>query len=171
MATTYTPIAAVTVGSGGAATIDFTSIPQTYTDLQIMVSVRKATTGSTDLGIRYNSSTSGYYYRQLKGNGATASSNNATNSSYYYIEDTVPGSDYTANTFNNSTIYIPDYTGNKNKSAFSDAVSENNATTAFAVLSAGLWYVTSAITDISIKAGTGNFAQYSTATLYGIKKN
>ena len=171
MADTFVKIATVTVGSGGAATMDFTSIPQTYTDLQIMVSLRKATSGSTDLGIRFNGLTSGYYYRQLKGDGATASSNNATNSSYYYIEDVVPGSDYTANTFNNSMIYIPNYTGSSIKSVSTDAVSENNATTAFTVLSAAYSNNTGAITDISIKTGTGNCAQYSTATLYGISKS
>jgi hypothetical protein len=168
MANTYTLIASVTVGSGGAASMDFTSIPQTYTDLQILVSTRKATSGSTDLGITFNGVTSGYYYRHLKGNGATVSSGLGSNSSYYYIEDVVPGSDYTANTFGSATIYIPNYTSSNAKSMSTDGVSENNSTTAFTNLNAGLTNATAAITSIGIKSGTGSLAQYSTAYLYGI---
>lgn len=170
MADTFVKIASVTVGAGGAANIEFTSIPSTYTDLQIMVSARKSTTGSTDLGIRFNSATSGYYYRRLNGNGASVFAGGATNSSYYYIEDTVPGSDYTANTFNNGMIYIYNYNSTSvRKTVLGDVVSEQNATTAFATLTGSYWDSTSAITSISITAGaSGNLAQYSTATLYGI---
>jgi hypothetical protein len=40
MANTYEAIATVTVGSGGATDIEFTSIPGTYTDLLIKSSLR-----------------------------------------------------------------------------------------------------------------------------------
>jgi hypothetical protein len=168
MATTYKLISSVTVGSGGAASMNFTSIPQTYTDLQMLVTMRKATSDSTDLRITFNGVTSGYFYRHLKGNGATVYGGGQNNSSYYYIEDVVPGSDYTANTFGSATIYIPNYTSSNAKSMSTDGVSENNSTTAFINLNSGLTNATAAITSIGINAATGNLAQYSTAYLYGI---
>ncbi len=170
MADTFVKIASATVGSGGAATIDFNSIPTTYTDLQVMVSLRKTTTGSSDLRVYFNGTTSGYYYRHLKGTGSTVLAGGATNSSYYYVEDTMPGTDYTANTFNNGIIYIYNYNSSTiRKAVLGDVVSENNATAAFASISGSYWDNTSAITSITIASGTGNLAQYSTATLYGIK--
>ena len=54
MANTYTLISSVTVGSGGASSIDFTSIPATYTDLCLVWSGRSA--GSdVDTKITFNS--------------------------------------------------------------------------------------------------------------------
>ena len=52
-----------------------------------------------------------------------------------------------------------------------DAVTENNGTAAIASFFATQWADTSAITSLSLVFGTGNFAQYSTATLYGIKNS
>jgi hypothetical protein len=79
----------------------------------------------------------------------------------------------TASTFGSTEIYITNYAGSSNKCLSSDSVNENNATTAYSVLTAWLWSNTSAITSLSITSdGAGNnFAQYSTATLYGIKKD
>jgi len=55
MATTYTLISSVTVGSGGAATMTFSSIPQTYTDLLVRVSARNTSTSGSGLNMRFNS--------------------------------------------------------------------------------------------------------------------
>jgi len=73
----------------------------------------------------------------------------------------------TASTFGNGQVYIPNYAGSNNKSTSADTVSEDNATLAYSALTAGLWSNTAAITSITIAAVT-NFAQYSTAYLYGI---
>ena len=69
MADTYVLINSVTVGAGGASTIEFTSIPSTYTDLLLYCSVRDSatSTGVQNLYITYNSNTSGYYDRVLNG--------------------------------------------------------------------------------------------------------
>ncbi len=169
MADTFVKIASVTVGSGGAATIEFTSIPTTYTDLQIMVSLRRSTSGLTDFGIRFNSATSGYAYRHLRGTGSTVFAGGATNGSYYYMEDTMPGSDYTSNTFNNGMVYIYNYNSSSvRKAVLGDVVTENNATASSAALTGSFWDSTSPITSILLKSGVGDIAQYSTATLYGI---
>jgi hypothetical protein len=167
MANTYVKIASVDVGILGAATIDFTSIPSTYTDLVVKVSGRAA--GATDFGsllLALNSSGTGFTNRQLVGTGSAAVSNTGTTA-----VGPIPGTLVTASTFNNAEIYLPNYAGSSNKSYSYDSVLENNATGARTILGAGLWSNTAAITSISLTTDSGNFVQYSTATLYGILKS
>ena len=76
----------------------------------------------------------------------------------------------TASTFGNAEIYIPNYASSNNKSVSADFVSETNAADAIFGLTAGLWANTSAITSIKLTPAAA-FAQYSTATLYGIKNS
>lgn len=167
MPTTYKAIATVTVGSGGASSIDFTSIPATYTDLVLKFSLRNASGSNRQVRFKFNGTTSNMTYRLLYGDGSGAASENSTGI-FAYSND---GSN-TANTFGNGEIYIPNYAGSTNKSVSSDSVEENNATQAYSGLAANLWSDTSAITSISIIVnGGGNILQYSTATLYGIKKS
>ena len=161
------PISTVTVGSGGVANISFTGIPQTYTDLVIYLSTR-ASGASDSIGLDFNSSGTSYTYRYLLGNGTTASSSGGSSSST--LGGRQPESTFTANTFGNVSFYIPNYTSANYKSVSIDAVSENNATAAMAQLTASLWSNTSPINSITIAPGSGNFVQYSTATLYGIRK-
>lgn len=170
MANTFKKIQTITVGSGGSSTIEFTSIPQTYTDLKIVLSVRFSNAGTDTLGVQFNSSTSGYSARWVTGNGATASSGSDTSSPLALGYQALGGSDTTASVFGNAEIYIPNYTSSNNKSVTSDTVSENNATTAWQALNAGLWSNTAAITSVTLKpySGAGSFVQYSTATLYGV---
>jgi hypothetical protein len=111
-----------------------------------------------------------YDTRRLYGNGSSVTSDNFTNQSAGYFGWQTQ-STYTANTFSNIELYIPDYAGFNNKSISNDGVSENNATTAQQAFQAILWRNTAAITSISMTDGGGNFAQYSTATLYGIKNS
>jgi hypothetical protein len=168
MANTYEAIATVTVGSGGAASIDFSSIPATYTDLLIKVSGR-GTTVSTVVAyeISFNSNTSNFSSRILGGDGSTA---------FSYSDQprrvaVISSASATASTFGNDEIYIPNYAGSNNKSYSSDSVAENNATTSDVSLIAGLWSNSSSITSITLTPQSNNFAEYSTAYLYGIKKN
>ena len=171
MATTYEAIATVTVGSGGAASIDFTSIPATFTDLVVLMSCRRSlSTGTGQMSLTFNGSSSGYSSRMLEGTGSSAGSNSYSGVNMR-IGQAEP-SNFTANTFMNTQIYIPNYASSNNKSVSSDSVSENNATEAYAAMFAGLWSNTAAITSISLfPADINNWAQYSTATLYGIKKS
>lgn len=166
MANTYTLIASSTVGSGGAANIDFTSIPATYTDLVLKLSIRtdKATLGDVWL-LKLNTSSADFTARWIEGNGASASSGSSI------LYGALVGSSATANTFNNTEIYFPNYAGNTNKSFSVDSVTENNATTAYQDLAAGLWSQTAAITGINISITSNNLVQYSTAYLYGIKNS
>lgn len=170
MALTYTAIATTTVGAGGASSIDFTSIPGTYTDLVVKLSVRGDNNVTTQqMYMTFNNSTTGYSARQVYGDGASATSATLSNSGAAISIVNTNTSVSTANTFSSTDVYIPNYTSSNNKSASADSVTENNGTTALAGLTAGLWSNTAAITSVKFAPQSGNFVQYSTATLYGIK--
>jgi len=171
---TFVKIASVTVGSGGAANISFTSIPSTYTDLCVKLSLRTTAAGVTDTPImRFNGATNNTNLStiRLMGNGSSASSSNPGAGLYL---TRCPGSGATSSTFGNIDVYIPNYAGSTTKSVSIDQVSESNTTTVDGVTSlmAGLWANTSAITGITVLSDNANdFVQYSTATLYGIKNS
>jgi hypothetical protein len=163
---TFEKIAFAEVGSGGAANIDFTVIPSTFTDLVIKASLRNTQSNSLQVRATFNSSTANFTAILLYGEG---SGTPASASIARYL-GAQPLANYTASTFGNMEIYIPNYAGSAFKSYSSDSVTENNATLSYAILTAGLWSSTSAITSISLTPESDSFAQYSTATLYGIKK-
>ena len=162
-------IATVEVGSAGAATIAFSSIPQGYTDLKLVMSARvDAGSGGYQTYVRFNGDTAANYnWRNLLGTGSAAVSQNTSGDTGMRITMSNSSGD-TASTFGNSELYIPNYTGSTTKSVSADGVSENNATAATADLAAGLWTGTAAINSVTIFASGANFVQYSTATLYGI---
>lgn len=171
---TFEKIATTEVGSGGAASIDFTSIPSTFTDLCIKLSGRVAGTGAgTQARFQFNGSSSGYSDKTLEGNGTTVGNVNRSGSSYIYLLTLIQagGGNPSPNTWGSADIYIPNYAGSSNKSVSMEGVTEINGTTSYTELVAGLWANTAAITSIAITSQDGsNFVQYSTATLYGIKK-
>jgi hypothetical protein len=169
MANTMTLIASSTVGAGGAASIDFTSISGSYTDLCVLTSLRAVDSANNFYlaKVTFNSdTTAGNYSSRLLGAfGSTVYS--ATNT---YYSGYIPSAARTANTFGNNQIYIPNYAGSNQKSISTDSVTEGNGSS-YEILGlwAGKWTGTSAITSISIASDTGNLAQYSTAYLYGVK--
>jgi hypothetical protein len=170
---TFTQIGtAVTVGALGATSIDFTAIPSTYTDLVLKVSVRsdRVAAISDGLLLKFNGSASTYSDRFLQGGGSGAPSSGTSpfgTTRIYTGEMNTNGS--TASTFSSFDIYIPNYTASTNKSLSSDSVMEQNATTAYATLVAGLWSTSAAITSIQLTfSNSTTFVQYSTAYLYGV---
>jgi len=169
---TFVKIQTVTVGSGGAATIDFTSIPQTFTDLQLFLSGRDTFAAVSVQGnIQFNgNSTTQYSFKRLRGSGSVADSYGETGGTSINWYNAYPGANATASTFSNNQIYIPNYTSGNNKYINMETVTENNATEAYAVLWTAQLSNTAPITSIKIYATTA-FAQYSTATLYGIKSS
>lgn len=164
MATTYTLISSVTVGSGGAASISFTSIPATYTDFLVKGSVRTNRSDGSDWVSITLSSGGAYTQKTLIGDGSSAVSDSSVPTGM--VTD---GNTATSNTFGSFELYLPNYTGSNAKSFSLDSISENNATGAYAQLFAGLGAGTSAVSSITFtpQYGTG-FVQYSTAYLYGI---
>jgi len=169
MANTYEIISKTTVGSGGAANIEFTSIPATYTDLVLKVSAR-GTGADNSILINYNSDTgANYSARYIFGDGSAAAS---TTSSSNLLTTSINPSTYTSNSFSNAELYIPNYASSNNKSSSHDGVQETNATLAYMALTANLWTNSAAITSIKLSLGAGqNFAEHSTAYLYGIKNS
>jgi len=162
-----TLIASQVVGSGGAASVTFSSIPNTYTDLLISLSTRNDTSSSNTMYIALNGSTSSFTFKQLFGDGGAAHSGSGSTNEIGVSNSAA----YTASTFSNTSIYIPNYTSSNYKSISVDTVVENNATTSYALFYASLWSNTAAVTSVSFTLTSGNFAQYSTAYLYGIKNS
>jgi hypothetical protein len=169
MADTFVKIATVTVGSGGSATIAFSSIPSTYTDLCVKLSVRtnRAASAFDVIYLTLNGSSSNQSHKYLEGNGSSASSGSNPN----LFIGVATATNATTSTFSNMEFYIPNYAGSTNKSISADSAYETNATLAYADLTALLWSDSSAINSISLgNLTSSSFVQYSTATLYGISK-
>ena len=169
MANTYVKIATVSLASA-AATMEFTSIPSTYTDLLLKISTRSTYAATISRAkLQINAITTGYSNRMAYGDGSGTSSTTSTDYITYLYS---VGSTATASTFSNTEIYIPNYAGSNNKSVSIDSITENNATSAFAVIEAGHLANTAVITGFTISDANGsNLVQYSTATLYGIKSS
>jgi hypothetical protein len=145
--------------NASAASIVFDNIPQSgYTDLKVVASV--ATGTQNDLVMQFNGVTTGYTWRLLEGNGASAASYNGSTGRVGLVTQSTT-------IFSNAEVYIPNYRGSSNKSYSADAVSEANATTAYADLTAGLWSNTAAITSINLSCA-GSFVANSTFSLYGL---
>jgi hypothetical protein len=153
--------------ASAAASIEFTSIPQDGTDLVIKASLRSSSGTSFDaIQLSLNGSTANRSTRYLFGSGSSASSGTSTTG---YIGN-APQNGLTSNTFDNTEIYIPNYTGSTNKSASVDAVSEANQIESYQFITAFLWSNTSAITSLAIAPGTNNWVVGTTVSLYKITK-
>ena len=170
MANTFELIASSTLSSS-ASTITFSSIPATFTDLCLKISVRTNRANAADgMAMYYNGDTTfaRYTAKELFGDGSAAGSSSwpQGNDEFTYVS----GDSATANTFANTEIYIPNYAGSTQKSASADSVGETNATTIRMNLAAGLYNQTTAISSITLKPVSGTlFLTYSTAYLYGVK--
>ena len=159
----FESIATVTVGSGGASSVSFTSIPSTYTHLQIRGNLRAD--GNTDF-MQFNGDTGANYMRHyVYGAGTSRTSGGEANavSCYAGISATV------ANTFAPLTIDIYDYANtNKYKTTRSFSGFDQN-TSWWVAMYSSCWRNTNAITSITLFAQTSNWSQYTTFALYGVK--
>ena len=157
MAATYEPIATTTLGS--AATITFSSIPSTYTDLRLVLVTNPA--GSFSTTMRFNTDSSSLYsYTWLQGNGSTASSSAATNDNRFYFDSALAGGNMSM-----FTVDLFSYTGSTYKT-FLTTTSEDNNGSGAVIRSVGLYRSTTAISTINL---LNTYAIGTTATLYGIK--
>ena len=158
----------IEVGAGGAASIEFTSIPQDGTDLLVKLSMRGTNSAVFDqILMRINGSTSTYTIRGLVGDGSSPSSDGTTGLTGMKIGVGV-GANATANTFSNTEVYIPNYTGSTNKTILNTSSNDLNGSGGV-IRRVGLWRNTSAITSITITTlNASTFSVGTTATLYGI---
>ena len=157
---TYTPIATTTV-SGTTATVSFSSISSSYTDLILLCSY-----GSTNtMYIQFNGDTgSNYSTTILYGTGTTASSTRSTSAVRAYIGGYWVGSDSGANS-NVITSHIQNYS---NSTTYKTVLSRSSNPSNEADALVGLWRSTSAINAITVGVTAGNLTVGSTFTLYGI---
>jgi hypothetical protein len=164
----YESIATVTVGSGGAANVEFTSIPGTYTHLQIRYIARGV--GTADYGkLQLNSDTGNNYARHLlDGNGSSTSAEGVASTGTMYVA-IYAGTSAAASIFGAGVVDILDY-ANTNKYTTVRVLGGNDRNGAGTVeLRSGLWMNTNAVTSIKVTGETGNIQQYSQFALYGIK--
>lgn len=165
-ATSFESIATVSVGSGGASSIDFTSIPGTYKHLQLRYIARNAT-AAYFVRLQFNSNTtaSNYSYHILNGTGAAVTVGAGANEGYNYA----PRQSTATSTFGVGVVDILDYADtNKNTTIRGLGGYDNNGSGDIDFLS-GAFYQTAAITSIQISVAGGSYQQYSHFALYGIK--
>jgi hypothetical protein len=170
MANTFELIASTEL-TGTQANITFSSIPNTFTDLKILLSSRFNNTNNYFEVFFNNDTSSGQYFsKELSANGTTAGSGGWTTVAYWGFSNK---SNYTASTFGNAEIYIPNYANTTyRKSASLDTVTETNTTAANMLISAGNWYGTGAIHTVTLRPDApSNWVQYTSAYLYGIKNS
>lgn len=166
----YESISTVTVGAGGASSITFSSIPTTYTHLQIRYLAR-GTVASTvqEFYLRYNGSSANYnggHY--LYGEGTGAFVGKYGYSTVAVLEQLIAGSG-TASVFNAGIIDVLDYANtNKYKTHRSFGGFDANGT-GYISFNSSLWMDTTAVSSITMLPSSSNFAQYSSFALYGIR--
>lgn len=170
--TSYESIATVTVGSGGAANVEFTSIPSGFEHLQIRA-IARSTRASVDnvfVNMQINSDTgANYSYHDLYGDGSTVAAGAITSVTQNYIQR-ITASTAAASIFGTFVIDILDYKNtNKYKTLKSLGGFDLNGSGQIYLVS-GSWRNTNAITSLKFTSqATGDFAQYSHFALYGIK--
>lgn len=155
--------------NSNASSVNFSNIPQNYTDLIINVSSRTNRSNDTGDGlwIRFNGATNNNNLssRSLEGNGTQARS-------FTYSSGrcgTISGGLQTSGIFGSNSIYIPNYTSSNPKSYLANSFWENSATLGYIEKIAGQWSVTSNITSISFVPEIGpSFVANSTFYLYGV---
>jgi len=173
MANTYTLISS-NVLSSAAASVTFSAIPSTYTDLIIRMSTRNDQSAVFG-GILYelnNDSATTYSTTFIRGNGSAPLSDRRTgtpnNNAYFLLS---VGNTATSSTFGSSEAYFPNYANGAYKVASAFTTGENNATTSYIGLTANLYSATTAITSIKILSESGNFVSGSSFYLYGIRSS
>jgi hypothetical protein len=170
MPNTYTLISS-NVLSSSAASVTFSAIPATFTDLVLRYSVRMSPSQAQDtFTIGTNISGSVYSAIRLRGNGAAASSAVAQSGATSMVSGLTNCATSTANTFTNAEMYIPSYLSSANKPISQITSMENNTTTAYIDAHAHLIGSSTAINSITFTA-SGDFVSGSSFYLYGIKNS
>lgn len=171
MPSTYTLISS-NVLSSSAASVTFSAIPSTFTDLVLRLSLRHDDVNPTALyKINFNNdSTSIYSWTRLRGNGSATAGSTTPNTTYVY-GGIIDANSATANTFASVEIYVPSYTVNQNRPVSVISSQENNDVNATTDAIAGLYRSTTAVSRIDLGTVSGNFMAGSSFYLYGIKNS
>jgi hypothetical protein len=172
MANTYTLISS-NVLTSSAASVTFSAIPATFTDLVVSLSARSDEAGQARSDIRFtiNGTTANYSYTRLIGNGSTVTSSRISSSTRFDFGE-ISAATGTSDTFASGEIYIPSYLATQNKAISTFVAQENNTSSAFIRPYANLWNDTAAITSLAFAiAGGFNFVSGSSFYLYGVKNS
>jgi hypothetical protein len=160
----YESIATVSVGAGGSSSIDFTSIPQTFSHLQIRY-ITQASNGAY-LSVQFNGDTgSTYRWHYVNGDGATASGGDGGADTRIAL----PRGSASANIFGAGIVDIIEYSNsNKNKTVRGLGGRDTNGAGQLD-FNSGVWISTSAITSIKLYHSGVTIPQYSHFALYGMR--
>jgi hypothetical protein len=162
----YNSISTVTVGVGGQATIEFSSIPATYKHLQIRGLVKGAT--GVQLQVRLNSdTTANYSSHNLAGDGASAQTTGSANVTFFR-QFPYSGMPTASNTFGVLVMDILDYADTNKRKTVRTLYGQDSNGSGEVGLASGSWFSTSAVSTVTFLLPSGSFPQYSTLALYGI---
>ena len=169
---TYQNIGSYTVAGSSTSSFEFTSIPNTYTDLCLWVSARldRAGQSRTPIRITLNNNTNDYdwiRFAAYDGNNQAAETANAQNFAYFLD---AAASTTATSVFSSGLFYIGGYASSVFKTYSSDNVTPNaDVTTPFVMeWNGGRWQNNTAISSIKISGDGYNFLANTTAYLYGI---
>ena len=168
MANTYQLIQSYTVPTS-AATVTLGSIPNTYTDLHLVCSLRSDYSAATNNAYAYFNANDGGSAIISYGDGTNIGLININYNESYI--GSINAATSTSNTFTNFSLYIPNYLSSNYKPSSQDSVTENNATSANAYLASRTWGYTAAVTSITFRLQFSTYAVGSTFYLYGIKNS
>lgn len=154
--------------SSSASSILFENIPQFYTDLVVQISARSNRSLMADgIKVYFNGSTTGFTGRRVYGDGLGGFGTDTL----YIGMPFMTATNATSNTFGNATLYIPNYSGNINKSFYINGAAETNANATYLGFGVGLWSNTAPINSVSISPEENTpLVAGSTFSLYGINR-
>ena len=169
--TPYESISTVTVTASTVSSITFSSIPATFTHLQIRAFCKSTTSDSNVQSIfgQFNSDTGSNYARHfINGSGSAVASNGYASQTSMFFGTIINGT--ATSIFASNVIDILDY-ANTNKYTTTRSLSgvDKNGAGGFLQFMSGLWVNTAAVTSITITPSSDNFGEYSSFALYGIK--
>lgn len=158
---TYTPIATVTLGSA-TGSYTFSSIPNTYTDLVLIISTNSSL---SNLNLRLNSDANTLYSDTIiynSGNTGTSARDTGQAVIYGTVTSGTPLQIWSIMNYANTSVYKTVLV--RNNDGYSTGGYSNTVSA-----SAGLYRSTNAINAVNLVPGSGNLPAGLTATLYGIK--
>jgi hypothetical protein len=167
MPNTFTLIEAKTV-STPSASIVFSNIPATYTDLKILYTGKTSDANAQGTAMTYNAGASSAAGKYIIGDGANPSTGNLG----YMYAGSAWGTNGTSGLFSASEIYIPNYTSSQVKSYICMNAAEKQDPTSFSNVIVGRdTGITAPLTSITLLSGPGNWIANCTFYLYGIKSS
>lgn len=172
MANTYQLITSTVLG-GTSTLVTFSSIPNSYTDLVILGSVRSAqNTPINVMRAYFNGDTSALYsMTDLEGAGTAQYGQRTSNATDIFAGGFVAANTATTSAFSSFDFYIPSYLVARSKQLSIFGVGENISSTWAMDITAGLYRSNTAINSVSITNNGQSFVAGSSFYLYGIKNS